>query len=411
MKIFPGLIVCEYCDSVYRRIRVPPGKNAYCPTCSSLLYRGGHTNVDSWLALTVAAAILFLIANLSPIIRVSIQGLHNQASLWQFAMSLAQGAATPIALPAAVALIVAPFLQITLLFWVLIHARFGRRAPGFATAMRGLHLIRPWSMTEVGLLGILVADIKLSGYLDVEPGIGVVAMTGLMILLILISGHDTHRLWHAFTPPSEDSEPDDLAAARRLGVIGCPSCGLVCEDPHGPARCPRCGGALYRRRPNALARGWAFLLAGMIFYVPANVLPVMYTSLFGSGRDSTILHGVVEFWSSGSYGVALVIFTASVAVPCLKFLALGVLFHTAGHGDRRSRRGRTRLYRMVELIGYWSMLDVLVVAVVTALVRFHGLSNAEPRVGIFFFGMVVIFTMLSAMSFDPRLIWDTEKNG
>lgn len=412
MKTFPGLIVCEYCDRVYRRRPVPRGENATCPACSALLYRGGRTDIDSWLALTIAAAILFLIANLSPIIRVSFQGLHNQATLWQFATSLAQGAVTPIALPAAVAIIIAPLLQISLLLWVLIHARLGRRAPGFAVAMRGLHMLRPWSMTEVGLLGILVADIKLSGYLDVEPGIGVVAMAGLMILLIVISGRDTHRLWLAFSPPPpEHPGADGLTEARQIGVVGCHCCGLVCEDTHGPARCPRCGAKLHRRRPDSLTRGWAFLLAGMIFYIPANVLPVMYTSLFGNGTDSTILRGVVEFWSSGSYGVALVIFTASVAVPCMKFLALGVLFHTARHGSRMARRGRTRLYRMVELIGYWSMLDVLVVAVVCALVRFQGLSDAEPRVGIFFFGMVVIFTMLSAMSFDPRLIWDTEEHG
>ncbi|MGB8601148.1 MAG: paraquat-inducible protein A, partial [Rhizomicrobium sp.] len=126
--------------------------------------------------------------------------------------------------------------------------------------------------------------------------------------------------------------------------------------------------------------------------------------------DSTIMRGVVEFWKSGSYGVALVIFIASVAVPCIKFLALGLLLFTTQRHSRWAIRERARLYRMVELIGYWSMLDVLVVAVVTALVRFQGLSNTEPRVGILFFGMVVILTMLSALSFDPRLIWDSEEN-
>lgn len=200
--------------------------------------------------------------------------------------------------------------------------------------------------------------------------------------------------------------------AYQLGMIGCHGCGLVCEDVRADDRdihCPRCGAALHRRLPNSLARAWALLIASVIFYVPANVLPVMYTSLLASGSDSTIMSGVVAFWRMGSYGIALVIFIASVVVPCTKFLVLGLLLVTAQRRSRWAMRERAKLYRLVELIGYWSMLDVLVVAVVAALVKFQGLSNIEPRVGILFFGMVVILTMLSAMSFDPRLTWDGDK--
>lgn len=411
MKTFPDLVVCEYCDSVYRRLPLNHGERATCPHCAAVLYRGSNLNIDSWLALTIAAAILFIIANVCPIIRVSMQGLHSEATLWQSAAALAQGAAAPIAVPTAIIVIVAPLLQICLLLWVLSHARMGLRAPGFAYAMRGLIRMRPWSMIEVGLLGILIADIKLSSYLEVTPGIGVFALAGLMVLLILIANRDTHRLWQIYeNNPTNGSAADAPSQSTHTGVIGCHSCGLVCEADHSITHCPRCGTPLHHRRPESLARGWAFLVAGVIFYIPANLLPVMYTSLFGSGSDSTIMRGVVEFWKSGSYGIALVIFTASVAVPCIKFLALGLLLFTAQRRSNWARRERAKLYRLVELIGYWSMLDVLVVAVVTALVRFHGLSNTEPRVGILFFGMVVILTMLSAMSFDPHLIWDTTKH-
>lgn len=198
--------------------------------------------------------------------------------------------------------------------------------------------------------------------------------------------------------------------ARQLTLLGCHGCGLVCQDTldgaGGHATCPRCGAALHRRRPDSITRAWALLIASMIFYIPANALPVMYTALLGSGSESTIMSGVVQFWQSGSYGIALVIFIASVAVPCTKFLVLGLLLTTSQRRSRWARRERARLYRLVEVIGYWSMLDVLVVAVVSALVKFQGLSDIEPRIGILFFGMVVILTMLSAMSFDPRLIWD-----
>jgi paraquat-inducible protein A len=202
--------------------------------------------------------------------------------------------------------------------------------------------------------------------------------------------------------------------ARELRVVACHGCGLVCEDaPDAPGRaaCPRCGAALHRRRPGSIAHTWAFLVAALFLYVPANVLPVMYTSLLGNGSDSTIMNGVVGFWRDGSYGIALVIFVASVAVPCTKFLVLGLLLATSRRRGSRAVLERARLYRLVEWVGYWSMLDVVVVAIVSALVKFQALSDIEPRIGILFFGAVVILTMLSAMSFDPRLIWDGAADG
>lgn len=196
--------------------------------------------------------------------------------------------------------------------------------------------------------------------------------------------------------------------AGELGLQACHACGLVMERDGGATRCPRCHALLHWRRPASLQRCAAYLLAALVLYIPANLLPVMYTSRLGSGEASTILTGVIEFWHAGAWDIALIIFTASVAVPCSKFLVLGLLLATASRRTSWAKAERARLYRFVEFIGYWSMLDVLVVALVAALVQFHALSYVEPRVGILFFGLVVILTMLSAMSFDPRLIWDTQ---
>lgn len=206
--------------------------------------------------------------------------------------------------------------------------------------------------------------------------------------------------------------------AHELGIIACHDCGLLCDAPphaahaHGHADataatpCPRCGAGLHRRRPDSIARSWAFLAAALILYIPANLYPVMHTSLLGNGAESTILNGVIEFWKSGSYGVALVIFIASVAVPCTKFLVLGTLLVMAQRRSARAVRERAKLYRMIEFVGYWSMLDVMVVGVTSAAIKFGAIGDAEPRIGILFFGLVVILTMLAAMNFDPRLNWD-----
>lgn len=156
-----------------------------------------------------------------------------------------------------------------------------------------------------------------------------------------------------------------------------------------------------------MSRAWAFLLAAMVMYIPANVLPVMHTAMLAQHADSTIIGGLLEFWKAGSYGIAVLIFTASIAVPCGKFLTLTFLLVSTQRKASGAMKERARLYRLLELVGYWSMLDVLVVGWGSALAGFGALSDAQPRIGILFFGLVVILTMLASISFDPRLMWDS----
>ncbi len=194
--------------------------------------------------------------------------------------------------------------------------------------------------------------------------------------------------------------------ARSLNLVLCHTCGHICQ--HSDPRCPRCDSPVHPRKPNSIARTWALLIAALILYIPANLLPVMRTNMFGRASENTIMSGVIEFWKSGSWDIAALIFFASVVVPCMKFLILGMLLVTCQRKSRWAMRERSQMYRFIELIGYWSMLDVLVVALVAALVQFRSLSSIDPLLGIVFFGVVVVLTMLAAMSFEPRLIWDAE---
>jgi paraquat-inducible protein A len=207
MQTFPSLVICEHCDAVYRHRQLAPGEVAQCETCGAVLWRASRRDVDRWLALTIAAAILFAIANLCPVIRISLKGLHNEATLWQSAAALAHGPGAVIAVPAAMSIIIVPFLQISLLGWVLAHARFGRRAPGFAPAMRMLVALRPWSMIEVCVLGILVAVIKLSSLVDVAAGAGIWATGALMVLITVIASRDVQGLWE-LTAGDPDARPE-----------------------------------------------------------------------------------------------------------------------------------------------------------------------------------------------------------
>jgi paraquat-inducible protein A len=199
-----------------------------------------------------------------------------------------------------------------------------------------------------------------------------------------------------------------LRQSLELGLVRCRTCGLAVSRASLGAdrRCPRCHSRLEHRTPLSTEMTLAWLIAGIVFYIPANLLPVMHTSGLLGEADSTILGGILEFWQSGDWDIALLIFTASIAVPFTKFIAIGLLLLTVRKNSRWEQHQRTALYRIVEFIGYWSMLDVIVVALTSALMQFQLIGTAEPRAGIAFFCAVVVVTMLSALSFDPRLIWD-----
>jgi paraquat-inducible protein A len=175
--------------------------------------------------------------------------------------------------------------------------------------------------------------------------------------------------------------------------------------------CARCGAALHFRKPDSLARAWALLIAAAIMYVPANVLPVTETSALTGVQRDTILSGVIYLWVSGSWPVAALIFFASIMVPLAKILALVLLLVTTQLGSTWRVLDRARLYRVVELVGRWSMVDIYVIGLLVTLVQLGGLANIVAGPGAVAFGAVVVLSMFAAEAFDPRLIWDAvERN-
>jgi paraquat-inducible protein A len=180
--------------------------------------------------------------------------------------------------------------------------------------------------------------------------------------------------------------------------MACHICGLVARARPG-----------HHLKPNSLSRTWALLLTAMMMYVPAMALPVMQTSAFGSTQGDTIMSGVIYFLKGGDWPLALVIFVASVMVPILKMMALIYLLISVQRHSRLRHRQRTVLYRITEIMGRWSMVDVFVIAIMAALVQMGNLAQITPGLGAVAFASVVILTMFAALSFDPRLIWDHQE--
>lgn len=194
--------------------------------------------------------------------------------------------------------------------------------------------------------------------------------------------------------------PAESAAARGLAV--CHVCGLA--SPVRRQRCPRCHGGLHLRSRESLQRTWAFTVAALLLYLPANLLPILRVESFAGPQSSTIMSGVIQFWQEEDYPVAIIIFVASVIIPVLKIISIVWLCLAANTGFRP--RGMTRLYRVTEFVGRWSMVDVFVVAILVGVVQLGSTISIHPGAGAMSFAAVVILTMFAAMSFDPRLIWD-----
>lgn len=203
------------------------------------------------------------------------------------------------------------------------------------------------------------------------------------------------------------------ATAKQFNLVSCHSCHLLVRSlPSKPdviPVCPRCGSVLHQRKLNSITRTWALVIAALIFYVPANVLPItVVTSLQGIQAD-TIISGVIYFIRSGSWPIALVIFTASVFVPLMKLMILIYLLISVQRRSPKRRKDRTVLYRITEAVGRWSMVDIYVVTILVALVKMEALANIDAGPAAVHFAAVVVITMFAAEGFDPRLIWDEKE--
>lgn len=198
-----------------------------------------------------------------------------------------------------------------------------------------------------------------------------------------------------------------MKTAEKLGIVSCHHCATLWKDAKAHDYCRRCGARLHLRKPDSLHRTWAFVIAACIMYFPANMLPVMITTSFlEEPQPDTILSGIIYFWVSGSWILAIIVFIASFLVPLFKLAIMILLLITVQQRSDWHLLQRAKLYRIVEFIGRWSMLDVFVVSLLTGLVQITGFATVHAGAGISAFAAVVVLTMLASISFDPRLIWD-----
>jgi paraquat-inducible protein A len=259
-------------------------------------------------------------------------------------------------------------------------------------------------MIEVYMLGIFVAYVKLMALATIELGVAVYALAALMVVMAAIDAMiDYDDLWDVV---ERRGLVVPAPAASGAPLLRCHVCSLLAPDRGAGSICPRCGTRRHRRKPESVARSWALIIAAAILYVPANMFPFLTVISFGSGAPDTILSGVQHLIESGMWPLALLVFFASITVPIVKIVGLVVLLVTTQRGSRWRLRDRTVLYRIIESVGRWSMIDIFMLSILVALVRLGAVATVAPGIGAISFASVVVVTMFAAMAFDPRLMWD-----
>jgi paraquat-inducible protein A len=397
---------CPECGLLQRIPALPAGGVARCPRCGCRLHLQRPDSLEPALALTLAGLVLFVVANGFPFLAFQMQGQTTETTLATGVLDLAAAGRWELAGVVGFTSILAPGLQLTLLLAVLVPLKLGRLPPWVARLFRYSRALAPWGMMDVFMLGILVAVVKLSDMATLIPGTSLFAFVVLIFVLAAAQAAlDPDIVWSQVPLPPDARRPP-LPGER---VYGCHACELAVPAGaagNGRPSCPRCGERLHPRKPRSLQRTWALVLAAVILYIPANLYPVMAVTSLGQTQADTILSGVQYLLSHGMWPLALVVFVASVLVPLLKLVILVYLLVSVQLRSTWRARDRTRLYRITEAVGRWSMVDIYVVTILVALVRLGNLATVEARAGAVYFAAVVVLTIFAALSFDPRLIWD-----
>ncbi|MFA0553745.1 PqiA/YebS family transporter subunit [Vibrio lentus] len=406
---------CIECGLVSQFHELAPGSEASCPRCKHTLCSIGSSKGQGVMAYASASLITLVMSLIFPYMSFSVQGISQQITLYQAVEMMNRLDNTSIAALLFLAVIFLPayFLISVIWFYALTerkskHAYAPSRLAIFV--LKTLSWVKPWLMVDVFLIGVLVSLIKISALADVSMGISFWAFAIYAMLVVkTMSLVDFDWIWDKLIPLKALNSTTAGGLFQQHDHLVCHVCGQVHLYDDNLTQCSRCHVHLHRFNPTKnLQIVWALLFTAIVFYIPANLYPMMYTSAFGTSEGSTIIEGVIILWNMGSYPVAMVILLASVFIPMAKMVALAYLYWNAKRVEGLPPHEANRflkIYRVTEFIGRWSMIDIFVVAILVALVQLDGVMAIYPGPAALSFASVVIFTMLSAMIFDSRIIW------
>ena len=406
-----SIIACHECGLIHQETMLNEKRTVLCERCGSPIYRERPDGLNKTLSVAIAAIPLFVVAHTFPFMTLNLGGREVITTLVSGPIALYRDGMWPLAILVIMVASIIPGLKLFCTIYTVISAKLNWLTPGYATLVALSKAISPWAMMEVFLLGVIVAWVKLKDIAAIGIDPGCWAFVGVILLLVLVDINlDPRRLWRLVAPQATTKtlEKLDGPQSERKILLDCHTCRqiqVVDINEHHP-HCSRCHSSLHRRKPDAIARTWSLLVAATIMYLPANILPIMTVVSLGHGEADTILSGVKVLIQVGMWPVALLVFFASITVPMLKLIGLIYLLISVQKRSQKAPRDRTLIYRIIEGVGRWSMVDIFMISILVSMISFGNLASIVPGAGALCFAAVVIITMIASSCFEPRLIWD-----
>ncbi len=410
-----AVTVCPDCSLILQPVVPQPHQVAVCPRCSHQLYRYKHNAIQKALVLSLTGLFLYVPANVLPLLTFSVLGTDTRSSILQACLSLFSQGQYVLGITVALTTLVFPLLVLSGLLLISLGLTMQWQAAWMPRFFRIYHYLTEWAMTDVFLVGVLVTIVKMSHTAVITLNPGFFCFIGLVLTTITVQTVvDKELFWSLMEKIDETLGTQETLAPAEPGAIDayllCYSCHKLLPADYitltGRHSCPRCGHSLHPRKENSVARTWALILTACILTIPANLLPIMEVESFGVPDPSTIMDGILFFFKEGSYGIGLVILIASILVPLFKIIGLAIILLSIHFRWRSWLRHKAIMFRYIEFIGRWSMLDIFVITLLCSLAQFGFLSSISAAPAAFYFTGVVLSTMFAALSFDPRLLWD-----
>lgn len=363
------------------------------------------------IACGLSGLLFYCFALLAPFLEISAYGRFQLAVIETGPLQLIAQGFEMVGLLVLSVTVIFPGIKLGLLLITLIGLEARLVPPRLLKALfRWYGPITPWAMIDVYLLGFLVAYTRLIALASVHLDTALYSLICLMLSMAAADAAlDPEALWRALDAADTKPQPPPHApqTGAAWGLIGCHCCDLVNQAEPGD-RCRRCHTVLHVRKANSISRSWALLVAGALLFIPANIYPVMVMTTLTVQQPYTIMGGIRDLAAAGLWPLAALVFFASITIPLLKLVTLGYMLLQTQLGSTKHLIGRTRAFRVIAFVGRWSMIDVFVLSMLVALVRFGQFANFVAQVGAPCFASVVVLTMFAVESFDPRLMWDTQ---
>ena len=418
-----GVKACPDCDLLYHESVLQSGQKLRCSRCGTTLQVFFRDSLEKTFAMSLTGLLLFIPAMIMPIMTISVLGLQGNGSVINSIIIMFKTGFPFVGTMALLASIFFPLIKLVLLFWISLSLKLQRYSANLPLIFRTYKHLSEWGMVEVYMLGILVSIIKMHSMGALDFNLGFFCFSALFLITVSSSAIvDEDLFWKLIENkglekrninPSNTFETFSVTA-RESGLVRCHDCGKVVRQVQTKvdeiARCPRCRAELHSRKPESVSSTWALVICAFILFLPANILPIMRVDFLGSPDNSTIMDGIIYFFKDGDYLIGAIILIASILVPLFKIVGIVIVLLSIHFNWSGWLKHKAKMFRFVEFVGRWSFLDIFVIAFLASMVQFGFLSTIGANPAARYFTAVVIVTMFAAISFDPRILWDSCKS-